>query len=194
MKSSLKAFFFNRISDLFLFIFFAAFLFEYGTSSLVTVHSTGSSIEFLLLFSLTQLAFIKSAQGVYYFWLPDSMEAPIPASALIHSATLVSAGIYLCLRFRYLLLSNVFLRDFILYHSLISAVIFSFTAFLQYDIKRLLAFSTISNCSFMYFLISLGFLNETLFYFTLHGFLKSLLFLLVGYLIINNFHSQDIRD
>lgn len=121
------------------------------------------------------------------------MEAPIPASALIHSATLVSAGIYLNLRFIKLIETSNITLNVILIFSSISMLTASLIALTQTDIKKLLAYSTISNCGFVYFLIYLKFYNYAVLYFTLHGIVKSFSFLLAGNLIHTNNHLQDFR-
>ncbi len=120
------------------------------------------------------------------------MEAPIPASALIHSATLVAAGVYLMLRFKHLLIPNNNLTYILITSGILTASIFSLIAALQTDIKKLLAYSTIANCGFMYFLIGIGCFKLTVIYFAIHGLLKAILFLLAGNLILLNNHNQDI--
>lgn len=121
------------------------------------------------------------------------MDAPVPASALIHSATLVAAGIYLVLRF----INNIELNNvsmlLLLISSTITMLFSSLIAANQTDIKKLLAYSTISNCAFIYFLIFINNYALALNYFMLHGFLKSLSFMIAGILIRNQHHSQDMR-
>jgi len=130
------------------------------------------SVPFIDVLSLSLLvaAFIKSAQFGAHIWLPDSMEAPVPASALIHSATLVSAGIYLLLRF-----SPLFQISLVSQYIII--LVGSFTAFyggwvsaFQSDLKRILAYSTISHCGFL--MVSfVSFVPEfTILYLYVHGF------------------------
>jgi NADH:ubiquinone oxidoreductase subunit 5 (subunit L)/multisubunit Na+/H+ antiporter MnhA subunit len=121
------------------------------------------------------------------------MEAPVPASALIHSATLVSAGIYLILRFN-------FLYEISAYSHIILPLVGSLTSFYggivaayQYDIKRILAYSTISHCGFLVVLCSLNCHEYTILYLYVHGFFKAASFLCVGNIIRFNFNYQDIR-
>ena len=192
LKSALKAFTFNKLSDLFLFIAFALYYFTYGTFYFVQQPVVTPAAEWISTFILIT-AFIKSAQFCFYFWLPDSMEAPIPASALIHSATLVSAGIYLVLRIINLLeLSNTS-QYLLLVVPSITMVVTSLIAYNQTDIKKLLAYSTIANCGFIYFLIFLKAYKLALIYFVIHGVVKSFSFLVAGELIVENNHAQDIR-
>jgi len=94
-------------------------------------------------------SFIKSAQFGFHIWLPDSMEAPVPASALIHSATLVSAGIYIFLRFSPLFESNLRFILAIKLVGVITAFYGGFVAMYQTDVKKILAYSTISHCGFL---------------------------------------------
>lgn len=121
------------------------------------------------------------------------MDAPVPASALIHSATLVAAGIYLVLRFINNIELNNVSMSLLLISSTITMLFSSLIAANQTDIKKLLAYSTISNCAFIYFLIFINNYALALNYFMLHGFLKSLSFMIAGILIRNQHHSQDMR-
>ncbi len=198
-KSAFKAFFFNKISDVFILL---SFLTYYKLNNSVAIldnyyfykNYKESLLTPLFIIFLTLSAFIKSAQFIFFFWLPDSMEAPIPASALIHSATLVSAGIYLLLRFSNFFYSYSGFNDLIFIFSIASMLFFSFISLNQSDVKKILAFSTISNCSFIYFLISLREFNLSVFFFSIHGFFKSLCFLIFGLLIIFNNHKQDLKN
>lgn len=192
LKSSIKAFIFNKISDLFLLISFILYYTTYNTfnlnEQLVLTENTSWVIFFILI-----TAFVKSAQFCFYFWLPDSMEAPIPASALIHSATLVSAGIYLVLRFKILLEFSPIAQKTLLIGSTFTLIFAVVIAASQTDIKKLLAYSTIANCSFIYILIAMKLYKLALVYFVIHGILKSFCFIVAGELITSNNHYQDIR-
>lgn len=121
------------------------------------------------------------------------MEAPIPASALIHSATLVSAGIFLCLYFFDHIVKYNFLLQLLSICGILSAVVFSIISSLQTDVKRLLAYSTIANCGFVYFLIGNSLYFESIIYFILHGILKSYLFLIFGFIVHESYHYQDMQ-
>lgn len=144
-------------------------------------------------FFLIFCAFVKSAQFGFHIWLPDSMEAPVPASALIHSATLVSAGVFILLR-----LSPLF--EFSLYSYYIIPLIGSFTAFFgglcslyQSDIKKILAYSTISHCGFLMICYSIYITEYTILYLYIHGFFKAAVFLCVGNIIRFSRNYQDFR-
>lgn len=138
-------------------------------------------------------AFVKSAQFGFHVWLPDSMEAPVPASALIHSATLVSAGVFLIMRFYPIL-------ELSLYFKLVTALVGALTALagglsavFQTDLKKILAYSTISHCGFLIFLCSFGNFKLVIVYLFVHGFFKAISFLCVGNLIRFSKNYQDLR-
>lgn len=122
------------------------------------------------------------------------MEAPAPASALIHSATLVSAGLFLIIKFYFLYKTSFIYFYFILIIGSLTMVFGAVIASVQTDLKRLLAYSTISNCGLLFTSCMISDLSHTLFLFQLHGLTKSLSFLFVGTLIIFFNHNQDIRN
>ena len=199
VKSSFKAFFFNKISDVFLFIFLVniQFIIHTNTISIINLKTslvflpTNTTIYFACLCLFTCTLF-KSAQLFGHLWLPDSMEAPVPASALIHSATLVSAGVYLLLRFTPLItLNNLQLLATIVgsvtaaYGGLVSAA--------QTDMKKLLAYSTISHCGFLFVAIGTEIYTTVIIYLFLHGLFKALTFFCVGS-FIRVAGSQDTRQ
>lgn len=207
LKSAFKAFTFNKISDFFMFmvlliIYSTYYTFDIesinnqtGTLKLITVNLFNFQInlnELLALFILGA-AFIKSAQFGGHAWLPDSMEAPVPASSLIHSATLVSAGIYLILRFNPLFNSTE-------YSKIIIPVVGSFTAAYggmcaayQSDIKKTLAYSTISHCGFLMVLCASNLNEFTILYLYVHGFFKAGVFMCVGNVLRVAKGYQDTR-
>lgn len=198
LKSSFKAFMFNLFSDVCLLGFFAALFYLTGSDDCQTVF-------YLCLYSdifqhnLFQLAIlllilccsIKSVQIIGHLWLPDSMEAPVPASSLIHSATLVSAGIYLLCKFSYLIELS-FLNNIAIYMGGITAVYGGLVAAAQTDVKKLLAYSTMSHCGFLWVLACLGQFYVTIIYLFLHGIFKAATFYCVG-TFIRTFGSQDTR-
>ena len=202
LKSALKAFIFNKISDLTLFSsLLIGFLYtnttnidEWEIKFFLSANNTEISTSHIFWFSLFLViaACIKSAQLGFHIWLPDSMDAPVPASALIHSATLVSAGVYLLMRF------NIFLSfsGFLEYTAVIGAFTAAYgglAAAAQTDLKKSLAYSTISHCGFLFVLASLSMTQATVLYLFLHGFFKALSFICVGELIRNANGSQDIN-
>lgn len=207
LKAAFKAYVFNKFSDVSLFIAVLLSVLLINDTNIMVFNSQIhlyqnivlhfntfeiSYIELLSFFFLT-CAFIKSAQFGTHIWLPDSMEAPAPASALIHSATLVSAGVFLVLRFAPLF-------ELSLYAYSVLTVVGSFTAFFggfcamyQSDIKRILAYSTISHCGFLMVTCVTRIPELTIFYLYVHGFFKAAVFLCVGNIIRFSQNYQDFK-
>lgn len=199
VKSSFKAFFFNRMSDVFLFIFLLLINYLTYLNSLSDLNAKVvlSFINTTDIYSLSAnclfiCTLFKSAQIVGHLWLPDSMEAPVPASALIHSATLVSAGIYLLLRFTPLVvLSN--LQSVALIVGSITAAYGGIVSASQTDMKKLLAYSTISHCGFLFVTIGTEVYMASVIYLFLHGLFKASTFFCAGS-FIRVAGSQDTRN
>lgn len=196
---SFKAFTFNKISDIFLMISFCLLWNCYKTSDIDTLllliqlnptnHSNVLTLSCICLFIASS---IKSAQFIGHLWLPDSMEAPVPASSLIHSATLVSAGIYLLLKFQPIIfVSNM--TNFIFFYGSLTAAFGGIGAASQTDMKKLLAFSTISHCGFIIASIALNNFIVTVVYLYLHGLFKAVTFFCAGSIIKTN-NTQDTRQ
>lgn len=205
LKSAFKAFVFNKISDAALivaicialtsgtlYLNFSSSFVGYLASTYVYLGFGYVSYASLFLFFITVAACCKSAQFGFHVWLPDSMEAPVPASALIHSATLVSAGIYLLVRF------NGFFTICEIQAS-IFGLITAFTAFygaviasFQTDVKKILAYSTISHCGVLMFSVLTHNPFVTIFYLFAHGFFKSINFICVGNFIQASNNYQDV--
>lgn len=199
VKSSFKAFCFNKISDVFLFIFLVLIHYTTFLNDLTQInmqlmlnfipinHAYELSIGCLFLCTL-----FKSAQLFGHLWLPDSMEAPVPASALIHSATLVSAGIYLLMRFTPLVTLNQ-LQTLIIIVGSITAAYGGIVSASQTDMKKLLAYSTISHCGFLFVTIGTEFYAASIIYLFLHGLFKASTFFCAGS-FIRVAGSQDTRN
>lgn len=206
-KSAFKAFSFNKLSDLFLLLSIILIYNVFSTLDILSINTMilvylnnhvllfDNNLHYinLICFCFLGSAFIKSAQFGFHIWLPDSMEAPVPASALIHSATLVSAGIFLILRFYPLF-------ELVWWAKSLMILIGSFTAFyggwvaaFQTDIKRLLAYSTISHCGFLMCLCGLNTIQYVLLYLYIHGFFKALVFMCAGNIIRFSKNVQDYR-
>lgn len=205
-KSAFKAYTFNKFSDCCIFFALILLVNITKTSSFIVLLNSNffvnevknsivcdiNTIELISFFFLTA-AFIKSAQIGFHIWLPDSMEAPVPASALIHSATLVSAGIFLILRlYPFFELSNYFFFIISLVGSA-TAFLGGISASMQTDLKKILAYSTISHCGFLIFLTSFNNTGYVLLYLFIHGFFKAGAFLSVGNIIRFSKGYQDIR-
>lgn len=205
-KSAFKAFTFNKVSDaaLILSIILLSLLFQDLTIPTIINETANFNVNFfvgpyeirtleLLALAIITSASIKSAQIVGHLWLPDSMEAPVPASSLIHSATLVSAGIFLMLR-----LYPVLEHSWVFVHitPLIGAITAAYggiVAAYQTDTKRLLAYSTISHCGFLTVLTTFGSPEYTIIYLYIHGFFKAISFMCIGNIIRFSKNYQDLR-
>lgn len=208
VKAALKTFVFSRISDFFLFYSFIIIILFFNTSDLSLIFLQIPFFNFYFIYYnnisfhllshlglfLSLAGIIKSAQFFFHVWLPDAMEAPTPASALIHSSTLVVAGVYLILRFSILFEFTPVINYF---NSLVGAITLSFAsiiAIFQVDIKKLVAYSTISQIGYLY--CGCGFLcfNEVLLYLIIHALNKAFLFILVGYIVHLFNHNTDLRQ
>jgi len=192
-----KAFITNRLGD---FGFLAGILLVWGllgslnfgelhTALLAdpTALGAGATLAGLLIFCG---AMGKSAQFPLHVWLPDAMEGPTPVSALIHAATMVAAGVYmLC---RSLFLFNPQALHFIAYIGGFTALLAALMAVQQNDIKRIIAYSTLSQLGYMVMAVGLNGPTPAMFHLTTHAFFKALLFLSAGSVIIGMHHEQDI--
>lgn len=208
VKAALKTFVFSRLSDMFMFISFVLSLIVFNTTdlSLIFIQTPfmlfhyifigGLSFHFLTVFSLT-LALsggIKAAQFFSHVWLPDAMEAPTPASALIHSSTLVVAGVFLIIRFSVVFEFTLFTNYFLVLLGALTLSFGSVTATFQNDIKKLVAYSTISQIG--YLVCGCGFCcyEEVLLYLIIHALNKAFLFVLVGYTVHFFAGNTDMRQ
>jgi NADH-quinone oxidoreductase subunit L len=137
----------------------------------------------------------KSAQFPLHVWLPDAMEGPTPVSALIHAATMVAAGVFMVGRMFALFTaeSGAWVMDFVMWIGCITAVFSATIAVAQWDIKRVLAYSTCSQLGFMVMALGAGGLSAGQFHLLTHAFFKALLFLGSGCVIIGTHHEQDMR-
>ena len=138
-------------------------------------------------------AMAKSAQFPVHVWLPDSMEGPTPISALIHAATMVTAGIFLVARMSPLFELSDTALNFILIIGAITALFMGFLGIIQNDIKRVIAYSTLSQLGYMTVALGASAYSVAVFHLMTHAFFKALLFLAAGSVIIGMHHNQDIR-
>jgi NADH-quinone oxidoreductase subunit L len=196
-KAGNKAFIINRIGDFGFLIGLMIVLNTFKTFDFKTVMSLSSTISestvtIICLFLLLG-AFGKSAQFPLFSWLPDAMEGPTPASALIHAATMVTAGVFMLVRVSPLLQYSETAKLLIAIFGLLTALIAAFSAINQYDIKKVLAYSTISQLGFMFIAIGSGAYVAAIFHLVTHAFFKALLFLGAGAVIHAMHHEQDIR-
>lgn len=204
-KSAFKAFFFNKLSDaalvlsLIVLVVFLPNTFSLSFSNLyllqgVTYSFLGVAVSALDLFliGIVVCSFCKSAQLGFHAWLPDSMEAPVPASALIHSATLVSAGIFLLGRHE-VLTSLAWVSPLLLIWCSLTSLYGGVVAAYQTDLKKVLAYSTISHCGFLFMLVAYNNFFGLVLYLHLHGWFKSYSFMAAGNIITKYLGYQDYR-
>ncbi|HRO75390.1 MAG TPA: NADH-quinone oxidoreductase subunit L, partial [Crocinitomicaceae bacterium] len=186
-----KSFIMNRVGDLGLFIAFALILFNFGSLEYDVVGTkmlAGENLPSVAVLTVITLALFigatgKSAQIPLFTWLPDAMAGPTPISALIHAATMVTAGIFLMVRTNFMLEWTPITKDVILYIGLATSLVAAFIAMRQNDIKKVLAYSTVSQLGFIFVSIGLGAYTVAIFHVTTHAFFKALLFLGSGSVI-----------
>lgn len=203
--ANMKAFLVNRVGD-FGFILGIGLLGAYaGTLNYTEIFSkTGDftalqfpGTDWMLITVICICLFVgamgKSAQFPLHVWLPDSMEGPTPISALIHAATMVTAGIFMVARMSPLFeLSDVAL-NFIMVIGAITALFMGFLGIIQNDIKRVVAYSTLSQLGYMTVALGASAYSVAVFHLMTHAFFKALLFLAAGSVIMGMHHNQDIR-
>lgn len=192
-----KAFIMNRIGDLGFILGVILIFVTYGTITYGEVFSIASSGSESIITAIALLLFVgamgKSAQLPLYTWLPDAMAGPTPVSALIHAATMVTAGIYMIVR------SNIFYSMSEVAHETVAVVgvataLFAATIGLfQNDIKKVLAYSTVSQLGLMFLGLGVGAYSSSVFHVTTHAFFKALLFLGAGSVIHAMGGEQDMR-
>lgn len=204
--ANMKAFLVNRVGD-FGFILGIGLLVAYaGSMNYTEVFAKKSDLALLLLpgtdWMLITVACIclfigamgKSAQFPLHVWLPDSMEGPTPISALIHAATMVTAGIFMVARMSPLFELSDTALSFILIIGSITALFMGFLGIIQNDIKRVVAYSTLSQLGYMTVALGASAYSVAVFHLMTHAFFKALLFLAAGSVIIGMHHDQDIRN
>jgi len=198
MKAANKAFILNRIGD-FGFITALAILFVSLGGGIFSFEEIKSHIELIDGATLTLIGFLlfvgamgKSAQIPLYVWLPDAMAGPTPVSALIHAATMVTAGVYMVARFSFLYKLTPLAGEFIALVGIFSALLAAVIASYQDDIKKILAYSTMSQLGYMFAAAGLGAYSSAIFHVFTHAFFKALLFMGAGAVIIALHHEQNI--
>lgn len=194
-----KAFVVTRIGDVALFVAILLIFWKVGSLDLsevfVAVGSGKLAPEMVTLIAI--LIFVgavgKSGQFPLHTWLPDAMEGPTPVSALIHAATMVAAGVYLVARTFPLFAASPLALDVVAYVGAFTAIFAATIALVQNDIKRVLAYSTVSQLGYMMFALGSAGYVAGVFHLTTHAFFKALLFLAAGAVIVAFQQQQDIR-
>jgi NADH-quinone oxidoreductase subunit L len=205
--ANLKAFIVNRVGDFGFIIGIAAIFYCFGALDYQTVFKQAAVIEqsrFALgsYFSLSSMSFIclclfigamgKSAQVPLHVWLPDSMEGPTPISALIHAATMVTAGVFMLARLSPLFEQSDAVLNLILVIGTLTVVLMGLVGIVQNDIKRIIAYSTLSQLGYMMAAMGVSAYSIGIFHLVTHAFFKALLFLGAGVVILALEHEQDI--
>jgi len=206
--ANLKAFLVNRVGDFGFILGVGLVLAYFGSLDYATVFAaapgaTGQTIEILpgaqwaVLTVICICLFIgamgKSAQFPLHVWLPDSMEGPTPISALIHAATMVTAGIFMVARMSPLFELSDTALSFVLVIGAITSFFMALIALVQYDIKRVVAYSTLSHLGYMTMALGASAYSAAMFHLMTHAFFKAVLFLGAGSVIVALHHEQDMR-
>nr|UJG45112.1 NADH dehydrogenase subunit 5 [Chrysomya megacephala] len=183
----------NRIGDVAL-LLAIAWMLNYGSWNYIFyLEVMKSDMEMMIVGVLVMLAAMtKSAQIPFSSWLPAAMAAPTPVSALVHSSTLVTAGVYLLIRFN-ILLSTSWLGNLLLLLSGLTMFMAGLGANYEFDLKKIIALSTLSQLGLMMSILSMGYYKLAFFHLLTHALFKALLFMCAGAIIHNMNNSQDIR-
>nr|YP_009939842.1 NADH dehydrogenase subunit 5 [Ectophasia rotundiventris]QNV49157.1 NADH dehydrogenase subunit 5 [Ectophasia rotundiventris] len=183
----------NRIGDVAL-LLAIAWMLNYGSWNFIFyLEFMKSDFEMMVVGLLVMLAAMtKSAQIPFSSWLPAAMAAPTPVSALVHSSTLVTAGVYLLIRFN-ILLSHSWMGNLLLLLSGLTMFMSGLGANYEFDLKKIIALSTLSQLGLMMSILSMGFYKLSFFHLLTHALFKALLFMCAGSIIHNMNNTQDIR-
>src|SRR5438552_3298903 len=197
-RASMKAFVTTRVGDFFMFLGILLLFFTVGSLQFDAVFAavqTGSLAGPLLTLAAVLIfggAVGKSAQIPLHVWLPDAMEGPTPVSALIHAATMVAAGVYMLVRVGFIIQASQAALLVIAWIGTITAMLAALIATEQSDIKRILAYSTLSQLGYMVMAVGLASNEAAMFHLFTHAFFKALLFLAAGSVIVMLHHEQNI--
>nr|WBR65516.1 NADH dehydrogenase subunit 5 [Layahima chiangi] len=183
----------NRVGDVAL-LLSIAWMLNYGSWNYIYyLECMSEDYQMTIIAWLVVLAAMtKSAQIPFSSWLPAAMAAPTPVSALVHSSTLVTAGVYLLIRFN-LLFSNTYLSKLLLLISVLTMFMSGLGANYEFDLKKIIALSTLSQLGLMMSILSMGYADLAFFHLLTHALFKALLFMCAGSIIHNMKNTQDIR-
>ncbi len=194
-----KAFVVTRVGDTLMLLGLFLLYRQFDTLNIDTildasagVWAVGDPVATLACLLLLGGAVGKSAQLPLQTWLPDAMAGPTPVSALIHAATMVTAGVYLIARTHPLFALSPFALECVAVVGAVTLLLAGFTALMQTDIKRILAYSTMSQIGYMFLAEGVGAYDSAMFHLMTHAFFKALLFLSAGSVILALHHEQDI--
>ena len=204
VEASLKAFLVNRVGDFGFLLGIAVLLMFFGSLDYVEVFTLASQVNGQTMFGdisvitvICLLLFVgamgKSAQVPLHVWLPGSMEGPTPISALIHAATMVTAGIFMVSRMSPIFEFSDVALTVVMVVGAITAIFMGLLGIVQNDIKRVVAYSTLSQLGYMTVALGVSAYSVAIFHLMTHAFFKALLFLAAGSVIVALHHEQDIR-
>jgi len=197
-EAAKKAFITTRIGDTLMLVGLAVLVFRFGTLNFETIFGSAGSVltrDAATVVSLLLLAGAigKSAQIPLHVWLPDAMAGPTPVSALIHAATMVTAGVYLVIRSHVLFELSGTALTVVLVIGVMTTLFAATCALAQYDIKRVLAYSTVSQLGYMFMAVGMRAYGVAMFFLVAHACYKALLFLGAGSVIHGMHDDQDLR-
>nr|QQL03227.1 NADH dehydrogenase subunit 5 [Bombyx mori]QTT58158.1 NADH dehydrogenase subunit 5 [Bombyx mori]UQZ09914.1 NADH dehydrogenase subunit 5 [Bombyx mori]UQZ09979.1 NADH dehydrogenase subunit 5 [Bombyx mori]UUB71274.1 NADH dehydrogenase subunit 5 [Bombyx mori] len=183
----------NRIGDVMI-LMVICWVMNYGSWNYIFYFDfmKNDYVMFIISFMIIIAAMTKSAQIPFSSWLPAAMAAPTPVSALVHSSTLVTAGVYLLIRFNYLLIDMFFFKV-LLFLSILTMFMSGISANYEFDLKKIIALSTLSQLGLMMSILSLGFPDIAFFHLLTHAMFKALLFMCAGVIIHMMNDIQDVR-
>nr|ADK97563.1 NADH dehydrogenase subunit 5 [Epiperipatus biolleyi] len=182
----------NRVGDV-AFLICIVYMLNHGNWNFFSLSGFDKNIISVMVVLMLLAGITKSAQIPFSAWLPAAMAAPTPVSALVHSSTLVTAGVFLMIRFSEFFSSMMFFKVSLLFMSSLTMMMASVVANFEYDIKKIIALSTLSQLGLMMSIVALGFPNLAFFHLLTHAVFKALLFICSGSIIHNFGHVQDIR-
>lgn len=198
-EAAMKAFIITRVGDVFMAIGLFLLFYIFGTLNIQSIlQATPEASQHTgVLLPLAALMLLggavgKSAQLPLQTWLPDAMAGPTPVSALIHAATMVTAGVYLIARTHTVFEYAPHVQELVGIIGAITLLLAGFAALVQSDIKRILAYSTMSQIGYMFLALGVGAWHAAIFHLMTHAFFKALLFLTAGAVIVATHHEQDI--
>ena len=193
-----KAFIVNRVGDFGFMLAMLLMVINFGTLDIAAVTGAAPGKAAVTLTAICLLLLVgacgKSAQFPLYVWLPDAMEGPTPVSALIHAATMVTAGIYVIARSSVLFSHSATASEVVAYVGLFTAIFAASIGLLQNDIKKIFAYSTVSQLGYMFLGLGVGAYSASVYHLMTHAFFKALLFLGAGSVIHACAGEQDIRQ
>nr|AZL93123.1 NADH dehydrogenase subunit 5 [Belyta sp. ZJUH_2016005] len=187
LNSGMLTFLMNRIGDIMLMLSISLMFIYYSFNYLFIEMNFYLLLVFIIICVMT-----KSAQIPFSIWLPAAMAAPTPVSSLVHSSTLVTAGIYILIRMNFIMM-NSFLLNYLVYFSMVTMLMSGFMALYSYDLKKIVAYSTLSQLGMIFMIYCLMMSNLSFFHLMSHAMFKSLLFMCCGVMIHLMKNFQDIR-